>query len=87
MEYLMGKPSIEVRANYLGKLPGGDPYYHLLIVVRDGNGNNTYYRGGPDDNVVVTFCKGCRKIREAFVERIRKSKNEDRTKLSYLWIS
>lgn len=47
----MGQPSIEVRANYLGKLPGADPHYHLVIVVRDGNGNNTYYRGGPSNGV------------------------------------
>jgi hypothetical protein len=47
----MAKPTIEVRANYLGKLPGFDPHYHLLIVVRDGHGNNTYYRGGPSENV------------------------------------
>jgi DNA-directed RNA polymerase subunit H (RpoH/RPB5) len=47
----MAKPTIEVRANYLGKIPGFDPYYHLLIVVRDGHGNNTYYRGGSDGDV------------------------------------
>jgi hypothetical protein len=47
----MAKPTIEVRANYLGKIPGFDPHYHLLIVVRDGHGNNTYYRGGPDGDV------------------------------------
>jgi hypothetical protein len=44
----MGQPSIEVRANYLGDLPGFDPHYHLVIVVDDGNGNKTYYRGGPE---------------------------------------
>jgi hypothetical protein len=43
----MGQPSIQVRANRLGQLPGSDPHYHLYIVVNDGKGNLTYYRGGP----------------------------------------
>jgi hypothetical protein len=47
----MGQPYIQVRGNYLGELPGGKRYYHTLIVVDDGNGNKTYYRGGPENRV------------------------------------
>jgi hypothetical protein len=46
----MGQPSIQVWANRLGQLPGSDPYYHLYIVVDDGKGNQTYYRGGPGNS-------------------------------------
>jgi hypothetical protein len=45
----MGQPSIQVRANYITKVPGFDSSYHLFITVDDGNGNKTYYRGGPDN--------------------------------------
>jgi hypothetical protein len=43
----MGQPSIQVRANYILKAPNFDAAYHLFITVDDGNGNVTYYRGGP----------------------------------------
>jgi hypothetical protein len=43
----MGQPSIQVRANYIVKAPNFDAAYHLFITVDDGNGNVTYYRGGP----------------------------------------
>jgi hypothetical protein len=43
----MGQPNIQVRANYIGQLPGGKPYYHTFIVVDDGK-SKTYYRGGPE---------------------------------------
>jgi hypothetical protein len=46
-EYFMGQPSIQVRANYVLKAPNFDAAYHLFITVDDGNGNVTYYRGGP----------------------------------------
>jgi hypothetical protein len=45
----MGQPSIQVWANRLGQLPGADPHYHLYIVVDDGKGNQTFYRGGPEN--------------------------------------
>jgi hypothetical protein len=43
----MGQATIQVRANKL-RLPGSPR--HLVIVVDDGNGNKTYYRGGPESN-------------------------------------
>jgi hypothetical protein len=46
----MGQPSIKVYATELGQLPGYDPHYHLTIVVDDGQGNQTYYRGGPENS-------------------------------------
>jgi hypothetical protein len=51
----MGQPYIQVRANRLGKIRGRDPHYHLLIVVDDGNGNRTYYRGGHRQEVLAVL--------------------------------
>jgi hypothetical protein len=41
----MGQPTIQVRANRLSA--PGNPR-HLVIVVDDGKGSKTYYRGGPE---------------------------------------
>jgi hypothetical protein len=44
---LMGKAKIEVKATYLGDLPGLPPHHHLFIVYTDSEGRQFRLEGGP----------------------------------------